>query len=692
MRRIDMGHRRIQAAGALSLLGLTAVLTGATAATASVPPPTADTSVVTVKVGADRTGTQNSDVSPLPGVQLGLFATADAATPINGTWALCTSDADGDCNFVVPATGVEGANRNLQPFVKQIAVPAGWFMNPALRTGPGSGSGSQATPYQFQTPPLQGGNTYSSTSDFMFSTDNVLRSSSIGIWQQSRVNPTLDGNCGLDVALLLDLSASVGSNLPNLKAAADTFADSLVGTPSRMAVFSFSATSPSAGADANHPDLVSVSTQSGADTFKAQYANWQIAPGTNWDQGLFQVAQAQPHYEVLVVLTDGNPTRYGANPLQGDGSNTHFRDVETGIFSANAVKAEGTRVLAVGVGAGVTGITALNLAAISGPVAFDGSNTATADYYQTSDYAQAGEALRELALTRCTGGVSVVKQIVPATNTGEDVTGATPAGPGWEFTATTTTPGIGGLPDSQPTTSDGTGSVAFELEYPAGTPTAEVTVTETQQTGHTLVTPGGNNAVCVNLENGAPVAVTNTGDAGSPGFTIDVASTAAVSCTVYNRPLPAATITVQKRWIIDGTTYENGNQPDGFTARLTLTGPGSAGPMQQEFGSPRSGYVIGSSTTIDESTTLRNPNCRIDSRRITGRDGEPVDLPVPHTATLTQPSTSYTITNRVTCTGLPVTGSSTTSVATVGGILLATGAGLVTVAALWRRRPVRPLR
>jgi hypothetical protein len=530
------GSAALRRAGVLAAALCVSALVGPVGvARAAVPTPAADTSVVTVAVRGDRiaTGTGADAVAPLAGVQLGLFASATATTPINATWALCVSDADGDCSFVVPDTGPGGANQAITPFVRQLAAPAGWFANLDLRTGPANGSGSQDSVYQFQTPALQGGTTYASTSSFMFSTSNSLTTSSLGLWQNSRNNPALATGCGVSVALVLDLSASVGSRLPLLKGAADTLADSLVGTPSRMAVFSFSATSPSAGADANHPDLVSVSTQAGADAFKAQYADWQIASGTNWDQGLFQVAQAAPRYQLVIVLTDGNPDRYSVDPLQGNGSTTHFRDVEAGIFSANAVKAKGSRVIAVGVGTGTAGLTALNLAAISGPVAFDGTNSATADYYQTADFVEAGAALRELALSRCDGTLSVVKQLVPAGTTGEDVTGAQPATAGWQFQATSSTPGIGGVPASGTTVADGTGSVSFALQYPAGTDTAAASVAETQHTDFALVTQGGANAVCTDLDTGTTVPV---GNVGTTGFTVDVPRTAAISCTVYDRP------------------------------------------------------------------------------------------------------------------------------------------------------------
>jgi len=196
----------------------------------------------------------------------------------------------------------------------------------------------------------------------------------------------------------------------------------------------------------HHPDPMSVSTAAGASAFKDLYANWTLGSGTNRDQGLYAVAEAAPHYDAVVVLTDGNPT-YWDNPRQGDGSHTHFADVEGGVFAAGAVKAEDTHVVALGVGRGVEGISGLNLRAISATEAFDGSNPTTADRFRTTDFEAAGDALHDIALTHCDGTLSVIEQIVLARNTGEDVTGAVSAGGGREFTATPTTPDVGGLPD-----------------------------------------------------------------------------------------------------------------------------------------------------------------------------------------------------------------------------------------------------
>ncbi|MGX1815019.1 hypothetical protein ACWIGD_14310 [Streptomyces albidoflavus] len=346
-----------------------------------------------------------------------------------------------------------------------------------------------------------------------------------------------------------------------------------------------------------------------------------------------------------MVLTDGNPTRF-SKPIEGDGSRTHFADTEGGIFAANAVKAEGTRVVAVGVGRGVEGVSGLNLRAISGPEPFTGDNPETADYYQTTDFSAAGAALNQLALSHCAGTLSVIKQIVPESNTGEDVSGSRNAGPGWEFTASSTEP-LGGLPDTRTTDDDGTGGVTFEPEFPPTTGEAPVTVAETQQPAHTLVTQGGANAVCVNLDDGTPVPVTNSGPT---GFTVDLARQGGVSCTVYNRPDQdeLVDLTVDKRWTIDGTSYAEGDQPDGYEATLTLTGPDGAAAAPQPWGTPRSGYAPGDTATVDEETTLPD-RCELTDSQVTEANGDPATGDLPFHATLDREHTHLTVTNTVTC-------------------------------------------
>jgi hypothetical protein len=77
-------------------------------------------------------------------------------------------------------------------------VPAGWYSNPQLLVGTTNSNG--VVVYAFRTPGVQAGQTYLSTVNFMVSTGGDNNVASGGIWQNSRVNPTLPAECGLDVA------------------------------------------------------------------------------------------------------------------------------------------------------------------------------------------------------------------------------------------------------------------------------------------------------------------------------------------------------------------------------------------------------------------------------------------------------------------------------------------------------------
>lgn len=619
-----------------------------------VPTPDDDESVITVAVGADR-ATIDGDVNgvtPLQGASLGLFASDDAPEPVDPAWGVCVSDADGDCSFVVPDTDDGGENYDRRFYVRQLdegdgGVPDGWYTNPALRTGSGTGTGSQPTPYQFQTQEqLRGGNTYESGTDFMGPGGNQVRTASGGVWQQSRNNPPMPDRCGIDIALVLDISGSIGDDLPDLKATADGFADALVGTPSRMAAFSFSTDSPGVQGE-NYPELIPVSTDEGADEFKGQYQDWGSNGGTNWDRALATTSAAEPTYDLAVMITDGNPT-FSHTPAGGPGNFTRLQEMEGGIFSANTLKNEGTRTLAVGVGSGIDEVTELNLRALSGQTEFDGSNALEADYFNADDFDAVGQALHDLMQELCSNSLNVVKEIVPKENTGEDITGAAPAGPGWNITADAPNDDVGGLPDTQTTTDDGTGTVTFPLTFEGGADTAEVAVHEEQRDGYTLVTQDGQNAVCRDFD-GEPIPIENDdSDPENPGFTLDMPIDDVATCTIYNRPPPDQDVVVDKVWDIDGDSFEEGDQPDGFDAQLTLTGPGDEGASDQDWGTPREGYEVGEEATIDETVTVPD-QCTVDLTQVTEINGELAAVDVPHDVTVVEDGTHATVTNTVTC-------------------------------------------
>ncbi len=598
-----------------------------------VPPATGNNAVITVKVGSDRTGT--SGVTNLLGVQLGFFANQTGGTAL----FTCTSDVDGDCSITVQNTQTGGANRDARYWVRQTAAPSGYFTNPNLGTGTTVASDS----YTFQTgTQLRNTVTYRSTVDFMISTGNTNNEASGGVWQDSRVNPVLPAQCGLRVGIIADLSNSVtATDLVNLKGAATTLVTSLTGTPSTVSLFTFATNSPAGSnpVNANRPALMPVSTAAGAATVNGYINNW-VRPGdtnnadggTNWDQALATVAQESQHYDLVVMITDGSPTYYG-NPFQGPGNRTRFREVENGIFSANAIKAENTRMLAMGVGGGVSSTAAgLNLRSISG-------TTLNSDYYQTTDYTAAGNALKALALGSCAGTVTVVKQVVPFGTPANSTAGAIPAG-GWTFGGAVTS-GVTVSPASGQTAT-GTGALNFNLTFPGGTTSTTFTGTETQQSGYTLHTISGANAVCTRIDTGATVAVTNNG---ATGFNVDASSTFPISCTVYNEsPGTPATVLVNKVWNVNGTVFANGQQPAELSASLTLN------TTAQQWGTTVGGFRVTDSLSIDETTSIAASSlCTLTSSRLTLSNGNTANATLPYSTILAQATNTYLITNTVNC-------------------------------------------
>ncbi len=343
----------------------------------------AQDATLTMHAGGDRSGATGATV---PGGPPGVLFTVRNA---NGTVdESCPTVSGGTCSVNVP---------NGQTYtVTQSAVspPAGWFSSADL----GVGTSTTLTAANYSrvsvTVPANAGTATISVSPTgatdSTTTNNALRS---GTWAVSRDNPPEPAHCGLDVALLFDLSGSVQPYLGQYKEAGEAFVRALEETPSRVALFTFGTDAPAAN-NPNFP-LTSVTTATQAAPLITRIRTLNADGGTNWDRGIWQIAASTQHYDVAVVLTDGNPTYFGA-PFSGPGSRTRFAEVENGIFSANALKLKGTRIIAVGIGAfeSLTG-SLDNLKAISG-------KTPGSDYIATS-FAGLSPVLKALALTNCAG-------------------------------------------------------------------------------------------------------------------------------------------------------------------------------------------------------------------------------------------------------------------------------------------------
>lgn len=462
-----------------------------------VPEPEDTEAVINVNVGGDRTG--NTSVGDLAGVTLRLHdgGSGGPGDPVTEEWATCVSDDDGDCSFTIPDTQpavtesecvvwfiwcldwrtivIEEAGQNYDTrfWVVAESAPESWYLNDPLVTG--GANNQSATSYAFRTgSQLRAGNTYQSGDDFMASSGNAT---SGGVWQISRANPQLPETCeaGLDVALVLDLSGSVSNAgaLGDLKDASKEMTEALHGTGSSLALYTFATTAPrNNSATGQNYGLTPIDEGNNLQSIKDRIDGYQAGGGTNWDRGIYQVAQSSANYDLAVVVTDGLPTFHGpgGNP-SGPGNSTRLIEAEQAIFSANALKSQGTRTLAVGVGAGVSGNPA-NLSAISGPNGYSSGHPAReADYFQ-EDWSRLAGLLEEIALgATCQASVEITKETLAF---GED----TPSngGAGWEFTASTT----GGelSPESSQTTDD-QGQVEYDLRFDSPTPEpAQLTLEE----------------------------------------------------------------------------------------------------------------------------------------------------------------------------------------------------------------------
>ncbi|WP_333811631.1 vWA domain-containing protein, partial [Timonella senegalensis] len=388
-----------------------------------------------------------------------------------------------------------------------------------------------------------------------------------GVWSSSRNNPSVPQTCGLKIALVVDTSGSLGAaGIASMKALMSSFVDSFAGTATSMALFSYSNVSPGNNAT-NHPTLLPVGTPAQAAVFKNQYATWSAGGGTNWDRGFAEAASASPSYDLVINLTDGNPTVIRDDSGSGSSAYNSIQDVDAGIFSANQLKAKGTSVLAVGIGSALTSNSKANLRAVSGPV--EGK-----DFVLAANFDEAADYLKTLADVSCDAKVSVQKMIIPSDGTFED---ATPAPAGWEFNATSHNSAITvKAPATKTTTATSNGTVDFALGLALPSSTGNVSLVETQQEGYELVPvgegAGAKNGVCTNTTTDTPVEVTNVNSQTHPGVQVPVSAAGDVHCIIYNRQLAPGELVVEKNSTpASGTVLTNGDE---VTYELVFTNSG----------------------------------------------------------------------------------------------------------------------
>ncbi len=219
-------------------------------------------------------------------------------------------------------------------------------------------------------------------------------------------NPSLVQTCGLDIALVVDKSSSIGEpDRVLIRQALAEFVTTMSSSPTQFSVTHF-------GTDAN---LVQGFTADSALTIAAinslppppgffdpmETTNWEA--GINTGQATFASATGNP--DILLLLTDGDPTISSAGPYDWFQPNAHL---DPAIVAANAAKASGTRVVAVGIGSSVD-VTVSRLQAISGTNVDTGDAT-TSDVI-TTDFDQLAVQLADFANQTCGNAINIVQKI-----------------------------------------------------------------------------------------------------------------------------------------------------------------------------------------------------------------------------------------------------------------------------------------
>jgi hypothetical protein len=263
-------------AAAFSLLGTSSLgLTGswlAGAAHAADGP----TGSIQVHVSGDRDQATNVR-QPVAGVKFNAYADS-GLTSIAGS---CTTDATGECT--IPDLSVAPSGTVYWVGEASAQSPFNAVLQGTAQLSPSDSLADR--PYVEPVTVRDGATT--DTHDFIVARDN----------------PALPNECGLNIALLFDVSNSLQGNATILQDAGKAFVDALAGTPSNISVAHF------AGTASTDLGATSVGTSAGAQQVRDAIDSIAVVrEGTNWDAGFREVAKAGA--DVVIVLTDGNPSLY----------------------------------------------------------------------------------------------------------------------------------------------------------------------------------------------------------------------------------------------------------------------------------------------------------------------------------------------------------------------------------------------
>nr|VDG64251.1 Uncharacterised protein [Streptococcus thermophilus] len=262
-------------------------------------------------------------------------------------------------------------------------------------------------------------------------------------------NPADPEKCGQDIALVFDLSTSIGEDgLAKSKEAGKAIVNALDSTPTRIGIYNFGTVAPAKG---NENATIGIQEPGSAATLNGVIDQMNLPAsgyvGTNWDRGIGQIPTDT--YDVVYFITDGLPTAFEDargnrdaerglynrpyyNHAHNGKANKDFAaaqaDVQRAVASANKLKRFGTRIVPLAVGdevnQGTIAPTYLNY--ISGQ----------GDSIPVSNYGELAEKLVEQATKACRGEVTIEKSLVAKGSSSKLGEGGSVDG--WKFSITDT--------------------------------------------------------------------------------------------------------------------------------------------------------------------------------------------------------------------------------------------------------------
>ena len=253
-------------------------------------------------------------------------------------------------------------------------------------------------------------------------------------FNQSTDNPPLNSQCGLDFGLVLDSSGSIGdAGIQNLVKASNAFVDALVDTGSKVAVTSFSTSSPGSGGTNLAPTALTSANL--VNPIKNSYSGLNSDGWTNWQDGLLKMQNFFPQFsggapDLIVFITDGNPNT--TNSSGGGNREPDSQATNAAISITNSMKSSGTKMFGVAVGSGIPNLDPIR--AVTGTTPYDGTNFKTAGYMTATDYTTLQKEIEKIAADLCGSSLTITKQEkTPAS-------ASFVPGSGWSFATTVKIP------------------------------------------------------------------------------------------------------------------------------------------------------------------------------------------------------------------------------------------------------------